>query len=121
MHVEDSTHYQVLDNMHAAAEYKQLVPSRGHVVRLPNDPQPYTVSMFHQLRCLDVIRDSYVQRSLAGRPGLADHCLNYLRQSFLCDSSTRLESVRKPTPPKVVELTGEYRCQDWSALYAAMQ
>lgn len=121
MHIEDSIHYHVHDDEGEASEYAKLLPSRGYVVGLPNDPHTYTIGMFHQLRCLELIRERYVHPNAETSFELLNHCLNYLRQTILCESSTRLESVRKHIPPKVVELTGEYRCRDWTKLYVAVQ
>ncbi len=45
-------------------EFRHSLPSGGHLVWVlpnveddhPGDPQPYTVTLFHQLKCLDILR-----------------------------------------------------------------
>lgn len=83
--------------------------------------------MFHQLKCLDIIRQELVAPSQ--RDGhttespshweLTEHCMNYLRQISLCHGNTALESVRSDQSPKITDLhRTTYECRDWSAMYA---
>ena len=98
-----------------------LLPSGQHLVRLASqsedeDLEVYTVMLFHQLRCLDIIREDFVLT--AGSSPLARHCLNYLRQTILCHPDLRLESVRRSEGQKPTT-TREYEavCRDWSSVY----
>ena len=104
LHIENSVHYQLRTPL-GAAEFAKLLPSNGHLVHLRNleknldEEYPHTIAMFHQLRCLDIIRRDYV----SGIPEpLREHCINYLRQSILCLADVRLESVRSLSAPTLV-------------------
>lgn len=69
--------------------------------------------MFHQIRCLNVIRLGVVNWPPKS-PELTRHCLNYLRQIILCRSDLFLESL----PGKA----DRYRtCKDWSVIYAQVE
>jgi hypothetical protein len=50
-----------------------MVPpgKKGHVVKMKG--KDYTVAMFHQLRCLDIVRRAYVDRVPSGVPRPADY------------------------------------------------
>jgi hypothetical protein len=89
MYIHDTVRYQ-LETDEAASEYARLLPPGGHTVE-DQAGRVYTVAMFHQLRCLDILRETYVSRNVTS---LTRHCLNYLRQSVLCLSDTRLESIK---------------------------
>jgi hypothetical protein len=97
MMVENSVRYQP-HAREAADEFANLFPSGGHLVHMGEDQRPFTVSMFHQLRCLEVVRKEYADRT--GPSPLARHCLNYLRQSILCLADNRIEPVRSPLGPR---------------------
>lgn len=89
-----SRHYQ-LDSQVGIAEWAKLMPSGGHLIRRwsEHETQTHTVAMFHQLRCLDVLRNDYVSRTPSY---LTKHCLNYLRQTVLCIADTHLEYCNEP-------------------------
>ena len=75
LHFDDSMRYD-LNTETGAKEWAALVPEGnayeggegddGHLVWLRPDgeeegePEAYTVSLFHQLKCLDIIRQEYV-------------------------------------------------------------
>ena len=86
MFVENTDHY-ALDTEEGIAEWASLVPPDGGVIKIPgHENQPLTISLFHQLRCLDVLRGAVVsslQNRTAADPKTI-HCLNYLRQMVLC-------------------------------------
>lgn len=130
MFIEDTVHYQVDDAASVVVdeEWAQLYPGDGLVYLGNNniDPkQPYTVSMFHQLRCLDIIRRD--ARALEARnlteptvPSLlAQHCVNYLRQMVLCRSDLDLDTTTGR--PKPVVQPDIYRCYDWEAVFEAVE
>jgi hypothetical protein len=92
MQIGDTTRYGI-DNPN---DWAKLLPAHGHLVNI--DGKSYTVAMFHQLKCLDIVRHDYAAKK--GPTDLSRHCLNYLRQTLLCHSDTRLESIRSPFRPK---------------------
>lgn len=86
---------------------------------LGEEYRPHSVSMFHQLSCLDVLRQELFKAHMAdNRPpptGLGKHCLNYLRQMVLCRSDLGLDyAVGKP---EVKLFSDTYVCRDWSRAY----
>ena len=120
MLVENSAHYQ-LDTEEGIQEWAQLVPTNG-IIRLPGDSRKYTISMFHQLRCLDVLRTAVVEANTNGtKPDrLTRHCLNYIRQMILCRSDLFLENVRDPHGPHAVDLTSVRTCKDRRMVYESV-
>ncbi len=124
LYLHDSIHYAV-DTEDGAMEFAQLLPAGSHLVHLRDGSEiaTYTVSMFHQLRCLDIIRDAYV--STSAPPSLSvptQHCLNYLRQMSLCRPRLQLESGKDGYGKRDVA-TRPYDavCHDWTALYEAAE
>jgi hypothetical protein len=71
--------------------------------------------MFHQLRCLNVIRSAVAGDSSISQEHQT-HCLNYLRQMVLCRGSTFTESIRGPVEDREV-VRESYTCRDWEAVY----
>jgi len=120
MILHDSKHYN-LNDQDSASEFAQLLPSGGHVVHLGEELSTHTISMFHQLKCLDIIREAY-NSPLNSSMVLPQHCLNYLRQRFLCRPNLQLESARfgggtKPLTSKPYDVV----CPDWTAIYDAAE
>ncbi|GJJ06890.1 hypothetical protein Clacol_001086 [Clathrus columnatus] len=122
MLIQDTVHYNATIP-ESKEEFARLMPSGGHQVHIDDDDNnhtgPYTVALFHQLKCLDIISQAYRIQSYPGE--LERHCLNYLRQSVLCIADNRLESVRSPVGPRIVSFSSDYICKDWSAVYDAAE
>ncbi|KAJ6602432.1 hypothetical protein DFH09DRAFT_1301464 [Mycena vulgaris] len=120
MFIEDTVHFQ----MEADAEWDSLSPGDG-LVYLGDDHQPFTPSMFHQLRCLNIIRTAVVELDVSGRndtvqpTDLGHHCVNYLRQMVLCRGDLALDRVLGKPFPNVLPDT--YQCRDWSAAYREVE
>ncbi|KIJ53317.1 hypothetical protein M422DRAFT_222673 [Sphaerobolus stellatus SS14] len=112
MDIDNSVHYGV-NEPEADAEWDALVPNDG-VVEL--DGEIYTISMFHQLRCLNVIRLALRERGDRGPTDLDRHCLNYLRQMFLCRGDTHMEMIGG-VAKHGEDYTNEFVCNDWRAVY----
>ncbi|TBU28733.1 hypothetical protein BD311DRAFT_314669 [Dichomitus squalens] len=120
MYFEPTVHYKT-NSSEADAEWAALVPGGG-IVRIGPQGDLYLVSMFHQLRCLDIIRQSYNRReglTPQGPSAVAMHCLHYLRQTGLCRRDTRLEPVIDTEGPHAVQPWGTMTCKDWTAVYDA--
>ncbi|KLO11090.1 hypothetical protein SCHPADRAFT_942344 [Schizopora paradoxa] len=106
MLVENTERYRI-DTEEGTADWEKLIPQNGGIVYLPNaetgELEQYTISLFHELRCLDVIRRELVRPTRFESPTpnepLVKHCLNYVRQMVLCRSDLYLESVRDPIGP----------------------
>ncbi|KAH9929376.1 uncharacterized protein B0H18DRAFT_953560 [Fomitopsis serialis] len=102
MSIGDTVRYQLNDPF-AEEEYARLMPSGGHLVYVHDagrprgdaveepGPRAYTVTLFHQLKCLDIIRRELTDDSLETPTIRAAHCMNYLRQMIIC----RVNTIRK--------------------------
>ncbi|TGO76835.1 hypothetical protein BELL_0134g00070 [Botrytis elliptica] len=100
-----------------------------------NGPDRYSVSVFHQLHCLGMIRESYnsvlmgVRPHIHGDENLSDsaaqesekehtsHCFDYLRQAMMCSADMTIEwAMEMPDgkPPFTVDGWGiTHMCRDW--------
>lgn len=118
---EESIHYQ-LDTHQADLEWRALVPDNGTIYLGP-ERRPFTISMFHQLRCLDAIRTELSStRGLDTPPppsALSRHCFNYLRQMALCRADTTLVQVLNPDDPH--PFPDVALCNDWEYVYAEVR
>ncbi|KAH9929360.1 uncharacterized protein B0H18DRAFT_873804, partial [Fomitopsis serialis] len=121
MRVDYTSHYQY-DTAEGAAEFAALLPHSGHLVYLDGPqasssasvPQAYTVTLFHQLKCLDIVRAQYADPTDARLP-LTNHCLNYLRQTILCHPNTRVEPAINSEGTAVRGY--DTVCRDWTKVY----
>ena len=124
---EDSVHYSI-DTVAGEAEWNATLPRGGAILHLGPDLQPFTLGLFHQLRCLNIVRDVivdfYADDSPAAKmkkPELARHCMNYLRQTVLCRADMRLESVRAPKGHQMTVSDITHTCRDWTPIYEAAE
>ncbi|KAJ7582187.1 hypothetical protein C8J56DRAFT_792809, partial [Mycena floridula] len=103
-------------------EWHRLLPAAGHTVRLREKEglniSDYTVTLFHQLKCLEIYRKEYLSSRLSPSP-MVHHCLNYLRQQILCHMNLRLESVKSYAGNSGRQY--EFVCRDWSQIYVAAE
>ncbi|KAI0318246.1 hypothetical protein OF83DRAFT_1171268 [Amylostereum chailletii] len=127
MSLEDSVHYSI-DTPAGDAEWAALLPTGGAVIHLGPDQRPFTVSMFHELRCLDIVRrnivDFYADESPEAKiaqPKLTRHCMNYIRQMILCRADMRLESVRAPYGHRMTVSEVTHTCRDWTQVVEAAE
>ncbi|KAI0355428.1 hypothetical protein OH77DRAFT_1424924 [Trametes cingulata] len=120
MYIEPTVHYQ-MNSTEADAEWAALIPVNGGIVHAGPGRQPYMLSVFHQLRCLDVLRRAYISRGRADARVNATtlHCLNYIRQMVLCRRDTILEPVWDLEGPHAVRPWKTLTCDDWSQVYTA--
>ncbi|KAI0371490.1 hypothetical protein BV20DRAFT_1112525 [Pilatotrama ljubarskyi] len=120
MYFEPTVHYQ-LNSTEADAEWAALTPLNGGIVYAGSERKPYLLSIFHQLRCLDVLRRAYISLRPADAPGnsTALHCFNYIRQMVLCRSDTVLEPVWDTEGPHAVQPWRTLTCKDWHRVYEA--
>ena len=120
MYFEPTIHYP-LNSTQGDEEWIAL-SSRQGIVQIGPQRDFFLVSMFHELRCLDIIRQSYVSqeaRSPQGPSAVSLHCLNYLRQMVLCRRDIRLEPVVDTEGPHAVHPWGPMTCKDWTVVYDA--
>ncbi|KAF8055313.1 hypothetical protein FPV67DRAFT_854314 [Lyophyllum atratum] len=120
MVIVNSTRYGLYDD----DDWASLTPPGHGFVRHPGREEFYSVSLYHQMHCLNALRGLIADRSDLTflRVGHANHCLNFLRQIILCDADTTLE----PTTPTIVAgkninvVTGigvTHQCRDWAQVW----
>lgn len=128
MSVENSVHYPY-DGPRADAEWNTTSPQSGlGLIYLGKSNQAFTISLFHELRCLDIVRKGLVvfrdrdqPESRSGPSQLVQHCMNYIRQMVLCRSNLHLESVRDHVGPRVAVSETTHKCRDWGVVFEAAE
>ena len=119
-------HSELRYGLNAALEWDALVPYNGLVQIAEDSPdslrQPYTLSMFHQLHCLNSLRHQYLLPREERNVRAIHHCMNYIRQMILCRGDMHSEPfMADGTDRPSVETHGTYRCRDFRAVYAAVE
>ncbi|EJD46605.1 hypothetical protein AURDEDRAFT_113657 [Auricularia subglabra TFB-10046 SS5] len=121
---EDSVHLRH-DTPLGRAGWASMMPSGGGMLYLGPQRRKFSISMFHQLRCLDIIglelQDRLNETTWTTPTPLARHCMNYLRQMILCRADTRLEAARSINLTRLTTSSVTHTCNDWSAVYAAAE
>ena len=107
-------------NLHSSAEWAMLYPGNG-IVHLGHDKTPYTVSMFHQLRCLDVVRDQLTRPKTRRDTEPTRHCMNYLRQMSSCHADLDFEPNQYVHEINPVHPNPVHRCLDWRPVYEELR
>ncbi|KAK7688204.1 hypothetical protein QCA50_008574 [Cerrena zonata] len=127
MSYEDSQHYSIETPL-GGAEWNMTLPTGGTIVYLGSQHRPFTVSMFHQLRCLNIIRTAILENHndssshhTKQTQSLVNHCMNYLRQMVLCRTDTTLESVRTTVGRGITVWDITHTCRDWTTVYEAAE
>ncbi|KAK0460181.1 uncharacterized protein EV420DRAFT_254840 [Desarmillaria tabescens] len=106
-YVANLKHY-ALDTETGISEWDRLLPPGGGMVHLGPTQRPFSVSMFHQLRYLNIIRGG-----LKDPKELLQHCMNYLQQMVLCRADSQLQSVRRSTGRHVTSWSQPRACRSW--------
>jgi hypothetical protein len=70
------------------------------------------VAMFHQMHCLQVLRNTIVH---GGPDHHVRHCLNLLRQTVLCASDTTLDAMNLKHGTDGLGVV--HVCRDWQSVY----
>lgn len=109
-----------MEGMNATAEWNAIRPPGKGFVFLGEDYFPFSVSMWHQLHCLNHIRAMFVNGD-DGSDHTA-HCFHYIRQGILCAADTTIEPGGLITDPetgnKVAGGAGTvHTCRDWKQVY----
>jgi len=134
LRIQATSHY-VLETEDGDEEWSRVLPPgpAGHLVYIrdaevddDSSIRPYTVTLFHQLKCLDIIRRQYVlllRRQSEPRAGdstiaitpLAKHCIEYVRQALQCRPNLWMESTKDAGRGAV--LGYDAVCVDWTRVY----
>lgn len=118
MRIVDSAYYDI-DTEEGDQEWAQLLPAHGHTVHIADEdgvPRVHTVSLFHSLKCLDIIRQQFITTTVqTPPPPLIRHCLQYLRLTLLCQPHLWLEPTRDLEGHAVRDYDAV--CRDWTLIY----
>ncbi|PSS34213.1 hypothetical protein PHLCEN_2v1723 [Hermanssonia centrifuga] len=129
--LENSRHFQ-LDSPDADDEWQTVYPGPNNgFLRLGPHRRFFGISLYHQMHCLESLRQAvngkshHHHRSLVEHrelykrgPQHTSHCLNYLRQTLLCAADLTLE----PEIAEGVQNVGQglavtHVCRDWSKVH----
>jgi hypothetical protein len=112
--IHASEHYA----LNSSAWAHQL-PTSGHLIHLDEpdstNTSTHTVSLFHQLKCLEILRDVFQDNGshLTTRKAIASHCMNYIRESLLC-----MADMRNSPQGTLHTIAGyDMLCYDWEVLF----
>ncbi|KAI0078430.1 hypothetical protein K474DRAFT_923230 [Panus rudis PR-1116 ss-1] len=113
MHIiPTSSHYDL-----GSQSWSKMLPTSGHLVHT-SDPDGSvsvkTVALFHQLKCLDILHQAYVDEGSHRTSTLVEHCMNYLRQTFLCQMDMRNE----PQGSTFTNNGFDTLCYDWEKIFS---
>ncbi|KAI0056928.1 hypothetical protein BV25DRAFT_1831699 [Artomyces pyxidatus] len=112
---EPDAHRYLIHGADADAQWAAMTPGDGFIY-LGERRAQFSFSMFHQLRCLGVLRDQLLQEEGTPLTELSGHCLNYLRQMVLCRADIAL------IPLQLIALYPDVlQCKDWRRVYAAVR
>lgn len=119
MSIEDSLRYKI-DSDEGVVNWSNMLPEGGGFVRLGPSHRLFSISMIHQLRCLDITRRAvnYAAHMNYTEDPVLRHCMNYLRQMILCRANPWIENLLTPSG---VDWTGERKCKDWKAVFEHME
>lgn len=122
LNIENSVHFGV-NEPSSDAEWQSLYPHDG-LVYLGEQRHPFTPSIFHQLRCLDIVRKAVADTFVTAprnttETDLTRHCISYLRQMILCRGDLELDPVLGKPDPNVAP--GAYQCKDSTVVYRELE
>ncbi|KAK0222293.1 hypothetical protein IW262DRAFT_1553458 [Armillaria fumosa] len=118
VYIGNSEHY-ALDTDLGISEWDKLLPPGGGILHLGPNQRPFSISMFYQLHCLNIIRAGLMDSQGVADAQLLHHCMNYLRQIILCRADGQLQSVRRSTGGGVTTWNQPSVGRDWRTVYDA--
>ncbi|TFY55968.1 hypothetical protein EVJ58_g7915 [Rhodofomes roseus] len=120
MTLHESVHFTAnLSDINSNSAWLNLVhlKSRGHA-RLGPDHRVFTLTMFHQHHCLVMLHLGMADNNPVASSHHIQHCLDYLRQTFLCAAADGLEYGDFMERNFSKERVGDMLvCQDWEKVY----
>ncbi|KAF7312836.1 hypothetical protein MKEN_00967500 [Mycena kentingensis (nom. inval.)] len=110
--------------LNASLHWASLIPCGHGWVRLGEAREPFAVSMYHQIHCLNGIRSALLSPPSERTPhgdGHMNHCFNYLRQLLVCRADTTLEPTQiiRKDGKVFAAASGEgvvHKCRDWTQI-----
>ncbi|GJE91775.1 hypothetical protein PsYK624_079260 [Phanerochaete sordida] len=122
MILEETVRYDVGSKLSNLEWLSTRAPwGNGGYVRLGADHSVYGIAMVHQLHCVEMLARALADATtpMATPPHIA-HCLQYLKQLFLCATDTTLEPYDFASHDFAACPVGAARtCRDWAAVYDA--
>ncbi|KAJ7116335.1 hypothetical protein C8R44DRAFT_205753 [Mycena epipterygia] len=119
----ENTRRYAIDSPDGEREWEAMTPGNG-MIHLGEQRQPFSISMFHQLRCISILRKEMLsaQKTNHTKPDsqLNSHCLNYMRQALFCAADTVLDTVLGPASHPLV-VPEFFFCKDWQLVYDAVE
>jgi hypothetical protein len=110
--------------LNATADWESVLPPGNGWVKLGSEDRPFSISMYHQLHCLNGIRNALSltinDAAAAQVRSHTNHCFNYMRQLLLCKADTTLEpaeTVQLPDGTVAAFASGlmvGHICRDWT-------
>jgi len=117
--VEETSKYGI-SNLGAWDDWRSTdwFPKTDGFVRLGPDGRLFSVSLFHQLHCLQLMRDAVLNnRNVTAH---THHCFNLIRQMVLCASDTTLDPINiadEDGTPGANGVGTVHVCRDWQKAY----
>ncbi|KAF8870907.1 hypothetical protein CPB84DRAFT_1716930 [Gymnopilus junonius] len=121
--LRDTTHFQMdLKDRISRLEWTSL-SDHPFVVHIGNDDRAFQVALFHQLHCVHVMEEAFLRGEYRGlNSHHIQHCLNYLRQSFICMADDSLENGDFTETWEATDRNGGNKvCRDWMGVSAAVR
>lgn len=116
----------------ASKKWESIYPPGYGFVRLGDESRLLCVAMFHQLHCIEKMR-IYLDDPSNKHVALPHqhHCMNYLRQLFLCKGDTTLEPIYGSEEGDIVDDSVDlsmrsgsgvkHSCGHWQRVYEAVE
>ncbi|KAF9445734.1 hypothetical protein P691DRAFT_805263 [Macrolepiota fuliginosa MF-IS2] len=125
MTLEETVHYELnISDPVAEREWDSLMlyPRGFGRVHLGPERRVFNIVFWHQMHCLRSMERAIQNRSHPfSTPGHVRHCLNYLRQTFLCGADHTLEDGDFTIQNFEMERIADTRmCKDWEAVESTM-
>jgi hypothetical protein len=128
--MENTIHY-ALHTPLGDAQWKSRLPSGDGLIQLGPSGRVFSVGLFHELRCLNIIRSAlgeifaHPEKStpdVDGQPPLVKHCMDYIRQMVLCHADLTVMNIKTVQGRGHVADSAVTRvCKDHGAIFAAAE
>ncbi|KAF8900264.1 hypothetical protein CPB84DRAFT_1962444 [Gymnopilus junonius] len=111
--------------MQADEEWESLFGDNSGFIRLDAVSNPFELSLYHQLHCLNGLRKLLIHPGWEGdeeKEWHFRHCLNFLRQAILCNGDTTLEPSFQYELENGTSVPASHgtnvaqECRDWTAV-----
>ena len=119
MNLQESVQYRLVNDTSAHWLHLENIPLGHAFARLGNDHRLFGTTMFHQMHCLHAMSSALLDHShpIYHRYHF-EHCLNYLRQTILCEAIGSIEEGDFMAKNYDNSRVGDtMHCQDWSTLF----